>query len=134
MNTRILMQASTVFMGAVGLCCIFMPQELVSYASTVPVPMAVIGVQITGALYFGFAMLNWTARANLIGGIYSRPVAIGNLTHFMIGALALLKLVLAGERAVPVLAATAIYCAFAIAFAIVFFGGGQSPKSADQQA
>jgi hypothetical protein len=37
-------------------------------------------------------MLNWMARANRIGGIYSRPVAMGNFLHFTMGALVLLGL------------------------------------------
>ena len=51
----------------------------------------IIVLQLLGGLYFGFGMLNWTAKGNLTGGIYSRPVAMGNLTHFVMGGLALLK-------------------------------------------
>lgn len=47
--------------------------------------------QVAGALYLGFAFLNWMARSILIGGIYARPVAVGNLLHFLAGALALGK-------------------------------------------
>jgi hypothetical protein len=37
-------------------------------------------------------MLNWMAKGTIIGGIYNRPIAIANLTHFLIGGLALAKL------------------------------------------
>ncbi len=47
--------------------------------------------QVVGALYVGFAELNWMARDNLIAGIYSRPVAIGNLMHFVVASIAMLK-------------------------------------------
>ena len=40
------------------------------------------------ALYLGFASLNWMAKDNLIGGIYSPPVAIG---IFFAISMALLK-------------------------------------------
>ncbi len=77
-----------------------------------------IVLQIVGALYFGFAMLNWMSKANLIGGIYNRPVAVGNLTHFFIAALALLKL----SAKNPVLIGVAvIYSIFAIVFGYILF-------------
>jgi hypothetical protein len=65
-------------------------------------------------------MMNWTAKANLIGGIYARPLAIGNLTHFVIGALALSK---GYSLSQPIIfqAITLIYIVFAISFVIVFF-------------
>ena len=74
-------------MGVTGIILSFIPQEVSHFLSlTESTPIV---FQILGALYFGFAMLNWTAKANLIGGIYSRPVAIGNFTHFLIGGLIL---------------------------------------------
>jgi hypothetical protein len=72
------------------------------------------------AIIISFAMLNWTARANLIGGIYGRPIAIGNLTHFVIGALALMKGYV-GTKDSVVLVVAIIYAVFAVCFAIVFF-------------
>jgi hypothetical protein len=62
------------------------------------------------------------AQANLMGGIYSRPVAMGNFVHFFVAALALLKAVLAGQHALPALAGAAAYAAFAVLFALVLFG------------
>ena len=38
-------------------------------------------------------MLNWMAKGTLIGGIYNKPIAIGNFTHFTIGGLALIKII-----------------------------------------
>ena len=65
-------------------------------------------------------MVNWTAKANLIGGIYARPIAIGNLTHFTIGALALIKGYFSNHDMI-ILTLSVIYTVFAILFAIVFF-------------
>jgi hypothetical protein len=78
-------------------------------------------LQIAGALYFGFAMINWTAKGNLIGGIYSRPVAIGNFAHFLIGALALIKLSFKTPAPHFVWIAAIIYSIFALLFGYVFF-------------
>ena len=78
-------------------------------------------VQLLAALLFAFAMVNWMARGSLIGGIYNRPVAIGNLTHFGIGALTLTKAVISGERTMPVVTFACLYVGFALAFTILFF-------------
>jgi hypothetical protein len=121
MNTRLLMRASAIFLGAAGAAATFVPEEILVRAGTSPVGFSVILVQIAGALAFGFAMLNWMAQGNVIGGIYSRPVAIGNLAHFTIAALALLKSILAGQQAWEVFVGAAVYTAFAVCFGFVTF-------------
>jgi hypothetical protein len=66
-------------------------------------------------------MLNWMAKGSLIGGIYNRPIAIANLTHFFIGAAALIKAVLGNpgmHYTVWILAG--IYLVFTILFGIIF--------------
>lgn len=67
----------------------FLPDEIAAYLKLVPPKLAPLILQISGCLYFAFAMLNWLAKANLIGGIYIRPVAVANLTHFLVGGLTL---------------------------------------------
>ncbi|TPE40303.1 hypothetical protein FJM65_20295 [Pontibacter mangrovi] len=113
------MTISAVTMGMAGLVLSFLPQEVASGLG-VPEAAAVV-LQVLGALYFGFAMINWTAKANLIGGIYSRPVALGNLAHFVIGALALAKLAVKDTSLSYLWVAALIYSVFAILFAYVFF-------------
>ena len=122
MNTRLLMRASSIFMGALAVPAIFAPQEVAAYALGQSGAIGALAIQVFGAVYFGFAMLNWMAQANLIGGIYSRPVAMGNFVHFFIAALALLKAVLGGQHSVPALAGAAAYTGFAASFAVVLFG------------
>lgn len=120
-NTKLVLSASAIVLGAAGIAASFLPHELLAAIGVVPIGALAVIVQLLGAAWFAFAMVNWAARGSLIGGIYNRPVAIGNLTHFVIGALALVKLVMAGERHAIVLAAAAIYAIFAVAFAMVFF-------------
>jgi hypothetical protein len=120
-NTKLVMTASAVVMGVAGIALSFSPQEIVSYFDAVnAAPASAVVLQVMGALYFAFAMTNWTARANLIGGIYGRPIAIGNLSHFIIAALALAKAYFRDYQSVflmPVI----VYAVFAIAFAWIFF-------------
>ena len=120
-NTKLLLGASAVVLGTAGLAGTFAPHELLSAIGIAPAGALPILVQLLAALYFGFAMLNWAAKGSLIGGIYNRPVAIGNLTHFVIGALALAKAVMSGQSNRVVIAATVVYVVFALGFSVVFF-------------
>ena len=84
------MTVSAGLMATSGLFLTFLPGEIIAYFLPGDNSQLYIILQVLGSLYFAFAMLNWMARANLIGGIYSRPVSIANLTHFFIGSMALL--------------------------------------------
>ncbi len=113
------MTLSAVMLGALGIACIFLPQEL---ASALGLPESgAIAIQMLGALYFGFTMLNWTAKSNLLGGIYGRSIVFGNLAHFVIGALTLLKFITKETSGVVILIFTLIYALFAILFGVILF-------------
>lgn len=120
MNTRLLMRVAALLLGVAGLAASFLPQEVLASFGAMPVPATVVLVQLVGAAYLGFAFLNWMAQGNAIGGIYSRPVAIGNLSHFMIGGLALLKSGVV-QSTWPALAFAVVYAVFAALFAYVAF-------------
>lgn len=121
MKTTALMTLSAILMALLGLAATFLPQEILSYSGADPHGLGVLLIQIVGALYLGFAMLNWMARANLIGGIYSRPVAMGNFLHFAVVAVTLLKALLARERAEAILVGAIVYSIFAVWFGLVVF-------------
>lgn len=121
MNTKILMSASAIVLGAIGILLSFLPDEILDYAGASSVAFFPVILQLLGAAYLGFAMLNWMARANLIGGVYSRPVAIGNLMHFIVGSMALLKAAFAGHGSTPLWVVGAVFASFAILFAKVTF-------------
>lgn len=121
MHTRWLMGLSAVFMAVLGLVCSFLPSQTLASMAVAPGTPALVLVQVTGALYLGFAMLNWSARGVLIGGIYARPVALGNFLHFAVVATMLLR---AASQLVSPAAWTlaACYSVFAVWFAAVVFG------------
>jgi hypothetical protein len=128
MKTRPLMRASAIVLAVLGASATFLPREILVHAGTSPVGFSSVLVQMTGALYLGFAMLNWMAQGSVMGGIYGRPIAIGNLAHFTIGALALLKLILAEKPTVKTGIVAAVYTGFAVLFAIVAFGRAPSAR------
>ena len=74
MKTNLLMVVSSILLGLAGIVALFAPQELLA-ALHVPVthPLPVV-IQLMGALYFAFALTNWTAKDSIIGGIYARPI------------------------------------------------------------
>ena len=122
MNTKLLMIASAVFMGLIGIVLSFMPNEVLENIEQVPNPTLTLTLQMTGALYFGFAVTNWMAKTVLIGGIYSRPLSIGNFSHFLIAGLALIKsLINSNISSIYILILTIIYILFAILFGYVLF-------------
>jgi hypothetical protein len=121
MNTKLLMSLSALFMAGLGVVASFMPQEIAAHFGLRPDSHVVLIIQIGGALYLGFAILNWMAKAVLIGGVYSRPVALGNFLHFAVGAVILLKALVGGLRANEIMIGAAIYSLFGAWFGLVLF-------------
>ncbi len=114
------MTTSAIFMALLGLSASFLPQELLAYANAEVGRFAIVLVQVTGALYLGFAFLNWMARGVLIGGIYSRPLALGNFMHFAVVTTVLAK-VLVTEFSLFTMVGVSFYAVFAAWFALVLF-------------
>ncbi len=120
MNTKLLMISSAAVMSVSGIVLSFMPQEVLLYFGADHSTIHPLKLQLIGALYFSFAMMNWMAKANLIGGIYGRPLAIGNVTHFVMGALTLSKYYISSHTDV-ILVPCIVYVVFGIWFAVVSF-------------
>ena len=91
-------------------------------------------MQIIGSFYFAFAILNWMSKGSIIGGIYNRPIAMANLTHFVIAGLALIKGILSNPSLSYIIWSIAIiYSIFAILFGIVAFKHPVSENKIDNQ-
>ena len=120
MHTRVLMILSAALMGIIGLAFSFMPQEVLGLHGTTPDNAPVLLLQMAGAVYLGFALVNWGARGVLIGGVYSRPVAAGNFFHFAIVSITLIKAAI-GFGAVPLMISAAVFTVFAVWFGLVMF-------------
>ncbi len=120
MNTKLLMTAASIVLGATGIVLSFLPQEISTLLHAHTTTTLTVILQMLGALYFGFAMLNWLAKDSLLGGIYGRPIVAGNVAHFVIGALALLK-VLSQNQEIAILIAAIVYTVFAVMFSLVMY-------------
>jgi len=126
MKTRALLAASAVFLAITGLAALFAPDEILRAANVPSSPLLPPLVQVCAALLLGFAMTNWMVKGSRVGGIYNRPIAVGNLLHFAVGAITLDRFALRGHEAWPVIVLAAIYTLFAVGFGLVVFGRGES--------
>src|SRR5436853_6160130 len=102
MNTKLLMTTSAIVLFVLGMILIFAPEEVLIYFDLATTKPLLLLIQILGALYFGFGMLNWMSKASIIGGIYNKPVVAANLAHFLIATLTLIKGILS-EHGLPAL-------------------------------
>jgi hypothetical protein len=121
LNTKILLTVSTLFLGTIGLGLSFLPIEALNILHLKTSQTSALIMQLLGALYLGFGMMNWMAKGSIIGGIYNKPLVIGNLMHFAVGAITLLKVAFnlndSKEVLIPL---TIIYSLFALGFMAVF--------------
>jgi hypothetical protein len=122
MNTKLLMASSAVLLAVIGLCLTFLATEIADYFMLSSTIIFQLFIQISGAMYFAFALLNWMAKGNVIGGIYSRPISIANFAHFLIGGLTLVKsLMKHPELPLAIWAVAGLYIIFALLFGMLFF-------------
>ena len=120
MKTKFLMTSSALFCGIIGILLLFLPNEIAEYLNVEPTIITILFFKILSALYLGFGILNWTVKGSLIGGIYNRPIALGNLLHFVVGSIELVKVIsnIETHREI-IIFLTALYIIFGVLFAYV---------------
>ena len=132
MNTKSLMTLSAIILGLIGISLIFFPKEILIYFELIVSDTLELLMQIMGSFYFAFAMLNWMSKGIIIGGIYNRPIAIANLTHFVIAGLALIKGIFSNPSLSYIIWLIGIlYSIFAILFGLVAFNHPISENKID---
>ena len=113
---------SAIFLAVNGFGFTFFPNEISVLLINDDNHIFILILQILGALYLGFSILNWMSKTNLIGGIYSKPLLIGNLLHFFTASMALMKLTFKVETNLQLIFSyTIIYSLFTLFFGYVFF-------------
>jgi len=116
MNTKSLMVTSSLVLGLTGIFILFAPENILAMLNvSMANPLSLL-IQLLGALYFSIAMMNWTAKDSAIGGIYARPVSLGNFTHFFIGTLLFAKYLLSNGYNVFVLLIAVVYASLTVCF------------------
>jgi hypothetical protein len=118
--SRTLMALSAVLMAVLGLITSYFPDKVLETHGTVPDGPTMLLIQMMGALYLGFAVLNWTARGAIIGGIYARPLAFGNFLHFAMVAVMLMREAI-DHGVIQLATSAAVFGAFAIGFGVLLY-------------
>ena len=91
--TKTLMIISSIFLAVNGVGFTFFPNEISVLLTNDDNHFSILILQILGALYLGFSYINWMSKNSLIGGIYNKPLLIGNTLHFLTASMAMIKLV-----------------------------------------
>ena len=116
------MTICSLMLGATGIVLTFAPDVVLQGLRVEGNRASLLLVQIIGGLYFAFAMLNRMTKESLIGGIYNRPVAVANVTHFLIAGLAVIKARMSDPGLSPIVWFAGIaYAVLGILFAVILF-------------
>ena len=128
--TKSLMLICAIFLAVNGFRLSFFPNEISLKLTNDDNCIVTLILQIIGALYMGFSYINWMSKNSLIGGIYNKPILIGNTLHFLSASMAMIKLVFKFENNLQlIIPYTMIYCLFTLFFGYVFFSNPFSNKS-----
>lgn len=124
---RAILTASALILIVLGTIGLFGADELAhSLLGGAGAGEAVIQVAAGGLL--GFAVVNWMSRGNRIGGIYMRPLALGNLLLFTVAGLSVGKALRSGELPAVTIAPALAFCGLALAFGWLAFGHDPLPR------
>ena len=128
MPGRIILTVSALVLLLLGGALMFAPDELAVWTGTATSSNGALGLQLFGGALLGFAILNWMSRGNRIGGIYARPIALGNLLLSVTVALSLGKAATAGIAVPQSAAGCVIFSLLGAAFAWLAFMHDPIPR------
>ena len=85
---RSILIGSSVVLAVLGLVCLFVPDAVASALSMPEGAGEALPFAASGLV--GFAAMNWTGRGAIYGGIYGKPIVLGNWTTSVVLTLTLL--------------------------------------------
>lgn len=130
MPGRLILTFSAIVLFIAGGATLFAPDELARALAPGQSRALVAVVQLLGSGFLGFALINWMSRKNRIGGIYARPLGMGNLMLFATLALTLGKAVTAERLPAAAIAICVVPAALAASFAWLVFAHDPTLKAA----
>ncbi|WCT12531.1 hypothetical protein [Mucilaginibacter jinjuensis] len=131
MNTKLILTVTAILFALIGIFLTFAPDYVMTLMGISPNKGIELILQLLGATYYAFAILNWMAKGAIIGGIYNKPIALANFTHFLIGGMALTKAAF-GHNNLPTI--VSVLGGFYVVCALVFWvmmSKHPKPKTAD---
>lgn len=127
---RTILGASTLFLLAVGVASLFLP-EIVARGFRMDGGVGASQFQLLAGGALGFAGVNWVGRGAIYGGIYGRPIVVGNLAHGLIVGFVMLRWQLDGPGAGLGWALTGGFLLYAAAFFMLLRWSPWRPGSAE---
>lgn len=96
--SKIVLISSAVLNAIIGILITFAPQETGQFIGTTEMNNADLALmQILGSALVGIAIINFMSRGATVGGIYGKPIQLGNLVFHLATGLGLLKYVFSSE-------------------------------------
>ncbi|PIQ63498.1 MAG: hypothetical protein COV99_02445 [Bacteroidetes bacterium CG12_big_fil_rev_8_21_14_0_65_60_17] len=108
---------AAVVLSLTGIVTLFAPEILLSNIlgtadATHPL------VSMLGGLMLAFGYMNWMGRNAILGGIYGKPLVMGNLLHGIVGTTSLLDLV-TQQSPLPAWGLLAFYVWYTVSYGIL---------------
>ncbi|MDZ7720201.1 MAG: hypothetical protein U5K72_15405 [Balneolaceae bacterium] len=96
--SKIVLISSAIINAILGIAITFLPQETGQFIGTTEMNTADLALmQILGSALIGIAIINYMSRGITIGGIYGKPLLLGNLVFHLATGLGLIKYVFSAE-------------------------------------
>ena len=132
MQGRFILTLSAITLFVIGGAALFGPDEIAHLLDPASSQGAAVAIQLFGGSLMGFAIMDWMSRRNRIGGIYARPLGLGNFVLFATAALTLVKAIGRGHLPSWVSAICALFAILAISFGWLVFGHDPVAKQTAQ--
>lgn len=96
--SKTILISSAAINGIIGFFITFLPQETGQFIGTTEMNSADLALmQVLGSALIGIAIINFMGRSLTVGGIYGKPIQLGNLVFHLATGLGLLKYVFSTE-------------------------------------
>lgn len=122
MSSRTILTITSLLLFVAGGAAVFAADEVAGLMDLEVSFETRIFAEFAGIGMLALAIQNWMSRGRPIGGVYARPLGLGNLLFFSTSALTLGRYLSAGMLPLEVIAVCGVFALLALAFAwLVFF-------------
>lgn len=122
MSSRTILTITSILLFATGGLAVFAADEVAGLMELEVSFETRIFAEFAGIGMLALAVQNWMSRARPIGGVYARPLGLGNLLFFSTSALTLGRYLAAETLPREMIAVCGVFALLALAFAwLVFF-------------